>query len=209
MSRRFTLMDIYRKAMFLDVLTEQLEHVDWQDLEDFIADCRLLDKPDSLSLPEFESILNYCHENDEWDCDDVGSWFGLIAKELTPHLSMTEVVFEGYSDAVYTMCQGIALGSTTCETTGLILPALYLSAAAAQQSIDEDRKVFEQDMEDGERDEDDEFESELIRVQILADGSLLFPDTDEKTDVVTSTGCNKLDFDVRRIIAFSSEDCLK
>lgn len=208
MSRRFILMDIYRKAMFLDVLTEQLEHIDWQDLEDFVADCRLLDKPDSLSLPKLESILNYFQENDEWDGDDAGSWFALIAKELRPHLSMTDVVFEGYSDAVSTLCQGWTIGSTTCESTGLTLPALYQTSVAAQQSIDEDRQAFVQAQQDGERDDDDEFDVELIRVQILADGSLLFPDSGEKTDVISCTGCNPLDFDVRRIVAFSPKDCL-
>ena len=100
--------------------------------------------------------------------------------------SFTRAVETGffYAVAINTLC-GYSLGST--EFNGLTLPNLFATREQAQADIDDDMAMYAEQQADGERDDDDEFEGELVAVLWQGGESLTIIDADDNFVISETT----------------------
>lgn len=117
----------------------------------------------------------------------------------------TSVVFTGWADAIASMC-GISTGSTTTENN-LSIPIIYKSRNGAESAVRESQDDYQEDIRNGERDFDDEYEGEATEIQVLNDGTLYFPAWNIHCTAAVACGVSECEIDMDVMAEFGEAHC--
>jgi hypothetical protein len=90
---------------------------------------------------------------------------------------------ELYADAIDTSCGGMSTGSISVDDESNV-PALYVTREEAEADVNGERERYLNEIADGERDDDDEYEGDVYRVYWDGTDTLHFftPDAGSGTD---------------------------
>ncbi|MBD0788170.1 hypothetical protein HUO09_17585 [Vibrio sp. Y2-5] len=200
-------IELFRTANHLDALLTAKKLDATNELTAFAKQLKsyLEVEIDLEGLVDIPDYLSHWEEGTAIDLDKIKHWPSMVINSLNPHLSDDLILVSGWAVAEDTMT-GIFIGTTDSELTGLGLPVIFRSESDAKADLQTMVADCQEEISNGERDEDDEFQGYVVPVQILKSGEIYFPENGRRYSMDVTTGLSNSQYLLSELRGFTDRN---